>query len=35
VPQLDALAEAVLDFKGPDEVARWLAGLNGVNQQST
>jgi predicted transposase YdaD len=27
--QLEAMAEAVFDFREPADVARWLAGLNG------
>lgn len=31
-PHLEALADAVLDFKQPEELALWLAGLNGLTQ---
>jgi predicted transposase YdaD len=32
LPHLEALADAVLDFKQPEDLALWLAGLNGVTQ---
>lgn len=34
-PRLEALADAVPDFKQPEDLAQWLAGLNGVTQPAS
>ncbi|MEP7336487.1 MAG: DUF4351 domain-containing protein [Acidobacteriota bacterium] len=35
LPHLEALADAVLDFKQPEDLALWLAGLNSVTQPAS